>query len=53
MLKMNGVIAQMLVRMLVSRIEVEEVQYAMNLIKIGKASGPSGVDIEMFKAGGG
>ena len=36
----------------VRRIEVEEVQYAMNRMKIGKASGPSGVVPEMFKAGG-
>ena len=34
------------------RIEVEEVWCAMNLIKIGKASGPSGVANELFKAGG-
>ena len=34
------------------RIEVEEVRWAMNRMKIEKASGPSGVAIEMFKAGG-
>ena len=32
--------------------EVEEVRCAMNCMKIGKASGPSGFAIEMFKAGG-
>ena len=36
----------------VRRIEVEEVRYATNYIKIGKKSGPSGVAIELFKAGG-
>ena len=36
----------------VRRIEVEEVQCAMNQMKIGKASGPSGVPKELFKAGG-
>ena len=36
----------------VRRVEVEEVQCAMNRMKIGKASGPSGVALEMFKAGG-
>ena len=36
----------------VRRIEVEEVRCAMNRIKIGKANGPSGVPIELFKAGG-
>ena len=36
----------------VRRIEVEEVRCAMNRMKIGKASGPSGVVIELFKAGG-
>ena len=36
----------------VRRIEVEEVWCAMNCLKIGKASGPSGVAIEVFKAGG-
>ena len=36
----------------VRRIEVEEVWLAMNRMKIGKASGPSGVALEMFKAGG-
>ena len=35
----------------VRRIEVEEVRCAMNRMKIGKASEPSGVAIEMFKAG--
>ena len=36
----------------VRKIEVEEVWCAMNQMKIGKASGPSGVALEMFKAGG-
>ena len=36
----------------VRRIEVEEVRCAMNRMKIGKASGPSGVALEIFKAGG-
>ena len=36
----------------VSRIEVEEVKCAINCLKIGKANGPSGVVIELFKAGG-
>ena len=36
----------------VKRIEVEEVRCAMNRMKTGKASGPSGVAIELFKAGG-
>ena len=36
----------------VRRIEVEELQCAMNQMKIGKASGPSGVPKELFKAGG-
>ena len=36
----------------VRRIEVEEVQCAMNCMKIGKASGPSGVATELSKAGG-
>ena len=36
----------------VRRIEVEDVQCAMNHMKIRKASGPSGVAIELFKAGG-
>ena len=35
----------------VRRIEVEEVRCAMNRMKIGKASGPSGVALEMFKDG--
>ena len=34
------------------RIENEEVGCAMNHMKIRKASGPSGVAIELFKAGG-
>ena len=34
------------------RIEIEEMWCAMNRIKIRKASGPSGVALEMFKAGG-
>ena len=33
-------------------IDVEEVQCAMNHMKIRKASGPSGVAIEFLKAGG-
>ena len=36
----------------VRRIEVAEVRCAMNRMKIGKASGASGVAIELFKAGG-
>ena len=36
----------------VRRIENEEVGCAMNHTKIRKASGPSGVAIELFKAGG-
>ena len=36
----------------VRTIEVEEVRCAMNHMKIGKASGPFGVAIELFKAGG-
>ena len=36
----------------VRRIEIEEVQCAMNCMKIGKASWPSGVAIELFKADG-
>ena len=36
----------------VRRIEVEEVRCAMNRIKIGKASGPFGGALEMFKADG-
>ena len=36
----------------VRRIEVEEVRCAMNRMKIGKASGPSGVTIDLFKTGG-
>ena len=36
----------------VKRIEVVEVRCAINLVKIGKASGPSGVAIEFFRAGG-
>ena len=34
------------------RIVVEEVGCAINRMKIGKASGPSGVATEIFKAGG-
>ena len=34
----------------VRRIEVEEVQCAMNHMKIGEVSGPSGVAKEFFKA---
>ena len=34
------------------RIEVEELWCAMDQMKIRKASGPSGVSIEVFKAGG-
>ena len=30
------------------RIEIEEVRCAMNRMKIGKASGPSGVAIKLF-----
>ena len=37
----------------VRRIEVKEVWCTMFFIKIGKASGPSGIAIELFKAGGG
>ena len=36
----------------VRRIEVDELRCAMNRMKIGKASRPSGVAIEMFKGGG-
>ena len=36
----------------VRRFEVEELRCAMNQMKIRKASGPSGVALEMFKAGG-
>ena len=36
----------------VKRIEVEEVQCAVNQMKIGKASVPSAVALEMFKASG-
>ena len=32
----------------VRRIDVEKVQCAMNQMKIGKVSGPSGVAIKMF-----
>ena len=42
----------MLVEGAVRRIEVEEVQCAMNRMKIEKEGGPSGVAIELFKAGG-
>ena len=34
------------------RIEFEQVQCAMNRIKIRKANGPLGVATELFKAGG-
>ena len=34
------------------RIEGEEMSCAMNHMKIGKVSGPSGVAIELFEAGG-
>ena len=34
------------------RNEVKEVRCAMNCIKIGKASGLSGIATELFKAGG-
>ena len=37
----------------VRRIEDEEVRCAMNRMKTEKASGRSGVAIELFKAGGG
>ena len=33
-------------------IQAEDVRYAMYCMKIGKATGPSGVAIELFKAGG-
>ena len=36
----------------VRRIEVEEMRCVMNRMKIWKASGPSGVAIELFKDGG-
>ena len=36
----------------VRRIEVEEMLCAMNHMKIGKVSEPSGVTIELFEAGG-
>ena len=36
----------------VRRMEVEKVWFAMNSMKIGKASWPSGVAIELFMAGG-
>ena len=36
----------------VRRIEIEEVRCAMNRMEAGKASGPSGVAIELFMAGG-
>ena len=36
----------------VRRIEVEEVQCAMNCMKVGKAIGPSRVATELFKTGG-
>ena len=37
---------------LVKRIEIEEVQCAMIAMKIGKASGPTGVAVGLFKADG-
>ena len=40
------------VGVVVRRIEIEEVRCAMNHMKIGKAGGPSGVAVELFKAGG-
>ena len=40
------------VEVAVRRIEVEEVGCAMNRMKIGQASGPYGVAVELFKAGG-
>ena len=36
----------------VRRIEIEEVRCAMNCMEAGKTSGPSGVAIELFMAGG-
>ena len=36
----------------VRRIEVEKVRFAMNRMKMRKASWPSGVAIELFMAGG-
>ena len=36
----------------VKRTKVEEVWYTMNPMKLRKASRPSGVAIELFKAGG-
>ena len=36
----------------VRRTDIEEVRCAMNQMQIGKASVPSGVVVEMFKAGG-
>ena len=36
----------------VRRIEIEEVRCAMNRMEAGKTSGPSGVAIELFMAGG-
>ena len=36
----------------VRRIEIEEVLCAMNRMEAGKTSGPSGVAIELFMAGG-
>ena len=36
----------------VRRIEIEEVRCAMNRMETGKTSGPSGVAIELFMAGG-
>ena len=40
------------VEVTVRRIEVEEVWWARSQTKIGKASGLSGVAVELFKAGG-
>ena len=36
----------------VRRIEIKEVRCAMNRLKIGKESGPSGITIELFVKGG-
>ena len=36
----------------VRRIEIKEVRCAMNRLKIGKESGPSGITIELFVNGG-
>ena len=50
--KWSGSIDASKVEGAVRRIKVEEVLCAMNRMKIGKASGPSGVAIELFKASG-